>query len=52
LFSRIWLGSIGRKGRKSDAAAILNMFPKFELVPMMMYFMMLAKERRPPALLR
>src|ERR1039457_4027721 len=26
---------------------MLNMLPKFELVPMMMYFMMLAKERRP-----
>ena len=26
---------------------MLNMLPKFELVPMMMYFMMLAKQRRP-----
>ena len=26
---------------------MLNMLPKFELVPMMMYFMMLAKLRRP-----
>src|ERR1035441_422755 len=47
LFNRIWVGNRGRKGRNSDAAAMLNMLPKFELVPMMMYFMMLAKERRP-----
>ena len=26
---------------------MLNIFPKFELVPMTMYFMMLAKQRRP-----
>ena len=26
---------------------MLNMLPKFELVPMMMYFMMLANERLP-----
>ena len=38
---------MGRKGRNSDAAAMLNMLPKFELVPMTMYFMMLAKQRRP-----
>src|ERR1017187_6497036 len=38
---------MGRNGRKSDAAAMLNILPKFELVLMMMYFMMLAKQRRP-----
>ena len=44
---RICPGSMGRKGRKSDAPAMLNMLPKLELVPIMMYFMMLPKVRRP-----
>ena len=39
--SRICVGSIGRKGMTSDAAAMLNMFPKLELVLMSKYFMML-----------
>ncbi len=47
LLSRICVGSIGRKGRNSDAPAMLNMLPKLELVPIMMYFMMLANVRRP-----
>src|ERR1017187_6640421 len=47
LFNRIWVGNMGRNGRNSDAAAMLNMLPKLELVLMMMYFMMLAKHRRP-----
>ncbi len=45
--SRICDGSIGRKGRNSVAPAMLNMLPKFELVPIMMYFMILTKVRRP-----
>jgi hypothetical protein len=28
--SRICAGSIGRKGRKSEAPAMLNMLPKFQ----------------------
>ena len=47
LFSRICVGSIGRNGRNGDAPAMLSMLPKFELVPIMMYFMMLPKVRRP-----
>ena len=38
---------MGRNGRNNDAAAMLNMLPKLELVLIMMYFMMLAKHRRP-----
>ena len=38
---------MGRKGRKSAAPAMLNMLPKFELVPIMTYFMMLPNVRRP-----
>jgi hypothetical protein len=41
------LGNIGRNGRRNDASAMLNMLPKFELVPITMYLMMLAKQRRP-----
>ena len=40
-------GSIGRNGRNKDAPAMLNMLPKFELVPMSRYFMTLADARRP-----
>ena len=47
LFSRICVGSIGRNGRNNDAAAMLNMFPKFELVPINRYFIMLPDARRP-----
>ena len=45
--SRIWVASIGRNGRNSDAAAIDSMLPKFELDPMRTYFRMLANVRRP-----
>ena len=45
--SRIWVGSIGRKLRNSDAPAALNMFPKFDEVPISTYLMVLAKMRRP-----
>src|SRR4029434_3770382 len=47
LLMRSCRGSIGRKGRNSDANAMLSMLPKFELVAMRMYFMMLPKLRRP-----
>src|SRR5271165_5259508 len=38
---------MGRKGRKSEAPAMLNMLPKFELVPISKYFMTLPKALRP-----
>jgi len=47
LLSNICTGSIGRKGRNSVAPAMLNMLPKLELVPIMMYFMILTCVRRP-----
>ena len=47
LFSRICVGSIGKNGRNSDAPAMLNMFPKFELVPISRYFITFAEARRP-----
>src|SRR6266540_1411623 len=47
LLSRIWPGSIGRKLRKSEAPAALNMFPKFEEVPISTFLIVLAKMRRP-----
>ena len=45
--SRIWVGSIGRKLRNSEAAPALNMFPKFDEVPISTYLIVLAKMRRP-----
>ena len=45
--SRICVGSRGRKGRKRDAPAMLNIFPKLALVAMKTYFMVLAKVFRP-----
>src|SRR4029450_604350 len=45
--SRIWVGSMGKNGRKRNAPAMLNMLPKFELVPINRYFITLPKERRP-----
>ena len=45
--SSIWTGSIGRNGRISVAPAIENMFPKFELIAIMMNFVDVAKARRP-----
>jgi hypothetical protein len=47
LLRRICFGSIGRNGRKSAAPAMLNMFPKFELVPMSRYLKTFAKARLP-----
>ena len=41
------MGNIGKNGRKAAAAAMLNMLPKFELVPMSRYFITLPKARRP-----
>ena len=45
--SRICIGSIGRNGRKNEAAAMLNMLPKLELVPINRYFITLPKALRP-----
>ena len=45
--SRIWLGSIGRNDRNVEATAALNMFPKFDDVPMSTYLMVFANVRRP-----
>src|SRR5476649_1249327 len=42
LVSRIWAGNNGRYGRKSDAAAMLNMLPKLALVAMKTYLSVLA----------
>ncbi len=47
LLSKICVGSIGRNGRNKEPPAMLNMLPKLELVPIMMYFIMLPKVRRP-----
>ena len=41
------MGSIGRKLRKNDAPPALNMFPKFDEVPISTYLIVLAKIRRP-----
>ena len=41
------MGSMGRNGRNALAPRTLNMFPKFELVPILMYLTMLPKTRRP-----
>jgi hypothetical protein len=43
LVRRICFGSIGRKGRKREAPAILNIFPKLALDAMNTYFNVLAK---------
>ena len=47
LLSRICVGSIGRNERNADAAAALNMFPKFDDVAIRTYLIVLAKMRRP-----
>ena len=47
LFNNICVGNMGRNGKKSEAPAMLNMLPKLELVPIMMYFKILPKVRRP-----
>ena len=49
LVSSTCLGRSGKKGRNSDAAAMLNMLPKLALVAMNTYFSVLAKVRRPSA---
>jgi len=41
------VGSMGRKESKADAPAMLNMLPKFELVPIRRYFKTFADARRP-----
>src|SRR4029450_3223066 len=38
---------MGKNGRKRNAPGMLNMLPKFELVPINRYFITLPKERRP-----
>jgi hypothetical protein len=47
LLRRICVASRGRNGRKSEAAAIDSMLPKFELDPMRTYLRTFAKVRRP-----
>ena len=41
------MGSMGKKGRKNEATAMLSTFPKFELVPISKYFITLPKALRP-----
>jgi hypothetical protein len=43
LVRRICENNMGRKGRKRDAPAMLNMFPKLALVAIKTYFNVLAK---------
>lgn len=53
LLRSICVGSIGTKGKNKDAPAALNMFPKFELIPMRTYFIVFPKvflPSRAPAL--
>lgn len=45
--SKICLGTKGRKDKKSEAPAILNMLPKLALVAINMYFIVFANVRRP-----
>ena len=47
LVSRICLGSMGRKGKKRDAAATLSMLPKVAPVVIKIYFIELVKDLRP-----
>ena len=47
LLASTWIGAMGTNGRNALAPRTLNMFPKFELAPMRMYFTMLAKTFRP-----
>src|SRR4030042_50230 len=49
LLSSICTGSIGKKGKNSEAPATLNMLPKFELTHNITYFMVLQKDQRPPS---
>ena len=50
LVSRICMGSMGRKGKKSEAPAMLNMLPKLALVVMRTYLSVLAKVVRPSSM--
>ena len=50
LFSRICDDSNGRNGRKIDATAMLNMFPKLALIVVRMYFSVLANVMRPSSM--
>src|SRR3989339_1843825 len=43
LFKRIWMGSMGKNGRNRLAPAMLNIFPKLELEPILMYLTILPK---------
>src|SRR6202030_3949275 len=42
-----WIAVIGRNGRKTVAPSTLNMFPKLELAPILIYLVMLPKTFRP-----
>ena len=41
LLNRIWLGNIGKNGKNRTAPIILNIFPKFELNHIIIYFIVL-----------
>ena len=45
--NKICFGNSGRKGKKSEAPAMLNMFPKFALVAIKIYFMVFVNVLRP-----
>ena len=47
LFNNICFGSIGKKGRKKDAAAMLNILPKVAPVDIKIYFIELTKDFLP-----
>ena len=40
--SRIWIASIGRKGRNTEAARTENIFPKLDAAVSLMYFIIFA----------
>ena len=50
LFNKIWDGSNGRNGSTREINPILTMFPKFALVVLKTYFMVLAKVLRPSSI--
>ena len=52
LFSRIWIGSIGRNGKINAAPAMLNMLPKLELAPISTYFDTFSTVPRPAKAVR
>ena len=41
------MGAMGRNGRNMLAPRTLNILPKFELAPILMYFVMFANTLRP-----